>query len=95
MIQDLDITSEEYDFEYDKINRVGKIDGNEQNAIVCFCSHQFPAELYYIIEKESKTKELSWNGHLLKPEQNSCGHFLAKPLIMKKSTFATLALMEI
>ena len=47
MIQDLDITSEEYDFEYDMIHRVGKIDGNEQNIIVCLRSHQFLAELYY------------------------------------------------
>ena len=46
LIQDLDITSEEYDFEYDKIHRVGRIDGNEQNVIVHFRSHQFPTELF-------------------------------------------------
>ena len=39
VIRDLDITSEEYDFEYDKIHRVGKINGNEQNIIVCISAH--------------------------------------------------------
>ena len=39
VIRDLVITSEEYDFEYDKIHRVGKINGNEQNITVCVSAH--------------------------------------------------------
>ena len=53
VIKDLDITSEEYDFEYDKIHRMGKIDGNEQNVRLRFRPHEFPAELYY--NRETRT----------------------------------------
>ena len=59
VIQDLDIPIEEYDFEYDKIHihKVGKTDGNEQNVILRFQSHQFPAELYYN-RKRMKNKKI-------------------------------------
>ena len=77
MIQDLDITSEEYDFEYDKIHRVGKIDGNEQNVIVRFRSHQFPAELYYN-RKRIKNKRIK-----LKPSLTETRTKLLRTLIDK------------
>ena len=77
VIQDLDITSEEYDFEYDKIHRVGKIDGNEQNVIVRFRSHQFPAELYYN-RKRIKNKRIK-----LKPSLTETRTELLRTLIDK------------
>ena len=94
MIQDLDITIEEYDFEYDKIHRVGKTDGNEQNVIVCFHSHQFPAELYYN-RKRIKNKKIKLKRSLTETRTKPCKHLLTKPLITKKSAFAMLTLMEI
>ena len=77
VILDLDITSQEYDFEYDKINRVGKIDGNEQNVIVRFRSHQFPSELYYN-RKRIKSKRIK-----LKPSLTETGTKLLRTLIDK------------
>ena len=39
-------SKEEYDFEYDKIHRHGKVNGTKQNVIVRFRSHQYPSDLY-------------------------------------------------
>ena len=77
VLQDLDITSEEYDFEYDQIHRVGKINGNVQNVIVRFCSHQFLVELYYN-RKRIKNKRIK-----LKPSLTETRTKLLRTLIDK------------
>ena len=40
-------SKEEFDFEYDKIHRHGKVNGTKQNVIVRFRPHQYPSDLYY------------------------------------------------
>ena len=86
VIQDLDITSEEYDFEYDKIHRVGKIDGNEQNVIVRFRSHQFPAELYYN-RKRIKNKRIKLKPSLTETRTELLRTLIDKTTDNKKVTF--------
>ena len=44
-------SKEEFDFEYDKIHRHGKVNGTTQNVIVRFRSHQYPSDLYYARKK--------------------------------------------
>ena len=44
-------SKEEFDFEYDKIHRHGKVNGTKQNVIVRFRSHQYPSDLYYARKK--------------------------------------------
>ena len=44
-------SKEEFDFEYYKIQRHGKVNGTKQNLIVRFRSHQYPSDLYYAGKK--------------------------------------------
>ena len=44
-------SKEEFDFEYDKIHRHGKVNGTKQNVIARFRSHQYPSDLYYARKK--------------------------------------------
>ena len=48
-------SKEEFDFEYDKIHRHGKVNSTEQNVIIRFRSHQCPSDLYYARKKKLKT----------------------------------------
>ena len=48
-------SKEEFDFEYDKIHRHGKVNGIKQNVIVRFRSNQYPSDLYYAWKKKLKT----------------------------------------
>ena len=51
-IKDMEENSkEEFDFEYDKIHRHGKVNGTKQNVIVRFRLHQYPSDLYYALKK--------------------------------------------
>ena len=52
VIKDMEENSkEEFDFEYDKIHRHGKVNGTNQNVIVRFRLHQYPSDLYYALKK--------------------------------------------
>ena len=44
-------SKEEFDFEYDKIHRHGKVNGTKQNVIVRFRLHQYPSDIYYAQKK--------------------------------------------
>ena len=44
-------SKEDFDFEYDKIHRHGKINSTKENVIVRFRSHQYPSDLYYARKK--------------------------------------------
>ena len=44
-------SKEEFDFEYDKIYRHGKVNGTKQNVTVRFRLHQYPWDLYYTRKK--------------------------------------------
>ena len=50
-------SKEEFDFEYDKIHRYGKVNGTKQNVIVRFRSHQYPSDLYYAWKKIKNRNE--------------------------------------
>ena len=50
-------SKEEFDFEYDKIHRNGKVNGTKQNVIVRFRSHRYPSDLYYA-RKEIKNRNI-------------------------------------
>ena len=45
-------SKEEFDFEYCKIHRHGKVNDTKQNVIVRFRSHQYPSDLYYALKKK-------------------------------------------
>ena len=47
-------SKEEFDFEYNKIHRHGKVNGTKQNIIVRFRSHQYPLD-YIMHGKKLKT----------------------------------------
>ena len=47
MLKDFGVSKEFFDYEFDKVHSIGAADGNKQNVIVPFRSHQFPSELYY------------------------------------------------
>ena len=44
-------SKEEFDFEYDKIHRHGKVNSTKQNVIIRFRQHQCPLDLYYARKK--------------------------------------------
>lgn len=46
-LHDLNINPNQFENEYDKMHRIGKKDGNKQNLIIRFRSHQFPSNIYY------------------------------------------------
>ena len=58
-------SKEEFDFEYNKIHRHGKVNGTKQNVIVRFRSHQYPSDLYYV-RKKSKNRNIRLKPSLTK-----------------------------
>ena len=58
-------SKEEFDFEYDKIHRNGKVNGTKQNVIGRFRSHQYPSDLYYA-RKEIKNRNIRLKPSLAK-----------------------------
>ena len=57
MLKYFGVPKEFFDYEFDKFHRIGAVDGDKQNVLVRFRSHQFPSELYYP-RKKLKTKKL-------------------------------------
>ena len=51
VLKDVGVSKEFFDYEFDKVHRIGAADGDKQNIIVRFRSHQFPSELYYARKK--------------------------------------------
>ena len=51
VLKDVGVSKEFFDYEFDKVHRIGAADGDKQNVIVRFRSHQFPSELYYALKK--------------------------------------------
>ena len=45
MLKDVGVSKEFFEYEFDKVHRIGAADGNKQNFIVRFRSHQLPSEL--------------------------------------------------
>ena len=58
-------SKEEFDFEYDKIHRHGKVNDTKQNVIVRFRSHQYPSDLYYA-QKKNKNHNIRLKQSLTK-----------------------------
>ena len=44
-------SKEEFDFEYKKIHKHGKVNGTKQKVIFRFRSHQYPSDLSYAWKK--------------------------------------------
>ena len=57
VLKDVGVSKEFFDYEFDKVHRIGAADGDKQNVIVRFRSHQFPSELYYG-RKKIKNKKI-------------------------------------
>ena len=57
VLKDFGISKEFFNYEFDKIHRIGAADGDKQNIIARFRSHQFLSELYYA-RKKIKNKKL-------------------------------------
>ena len=45
VLKDVGVSKEFFEYEFDKVHRIGAADGDKQNVIVRFRSHQFPSEL--------------------------------------------------
>ena len=58
-------SKEEFDFEYNKIHRHGKVNGTKQNIIVRFRSHQYPLD-YIMHGKKIKNHDLRLKPSLTK-----------------------------
>ena len=55
-MKDVGVSKELFEYEFDKVHRIGAADGDKQNVIVRFRSHQFPSELYYARKKIKNEK---------------------------------------
>ena len=71
MLKDVGVSKEFFDYEFDKIHRIGAADNNKQNTIVCFRSYQFPSELYYA-RKKIKNKQIGLKPSLTKKRTLLC-----------------------
>ena len=56
VVKDVGVSKEFFDYEFDKVYRIGAADDDKQNVIVRFRSHQFPSELYYARKKIKNEK---------------------------------------
>ena len=56
VLKDVGVSKEFFEYEFDKVHRIGAADGDKQNVIVRFRSHQFPSELYYARKKTKNIK---------------------------------------
>ena len=56
VFKDVGVSKEFFEYEFDKVHRIGAADGDKQNVIVRFRSHQFPSELYYARKKIKNEK---------------------------------------
>ena len=65
VLKDVVVSKEFFDSEFDKVPRIGAADGDKQNVIVRFRSHQFPIELYYA-QKKIKNKKIRLKPSLTK-----------------------------
>ena len=77
VLKDMGVQEEEYDFEYDKIHRVGKADGRKQNLIIRFRSHQFPSDVYHD-RKRIKNKNIKIKPSLTKKRTTLLRHATAQ-----------------
>ena len=57
VLKNVGVSKEFFEYEFDKVHRIGAADGDKQNVIVRFRSHQFPSELYYG-RKKIKNKKI-------------------------------------
>ena len=57
VLKDFGVSKEFFNYEFDKIHRIGAADGDKQKIIARFRSHQFPSELYYA-RKKIKNKKI-------------------------------------
>ena len=46
VLKDVGVSKDFFDYEFDKVQRIRAADGDKQNVIVHFRSHQFPSEIY-------------------------------------------------
>ena len=51
VLKDVGVSKKFFDYEFDKVHRIGAADSDKQNLVVRFRSHQFPSELYYARKK--------------------------------------------
>ena len=56
VVKDVGVSKEFFDYEFDKVYRIGAADDDKQNVIVRFRSHQFSSELYYARKKIKNEK---------------------------------------
>ena len=54
MLKDVGISKEFFDYEFDRIRRIGVADCDKQNILVHFRFHQFPSKLYHARKKLKK-----------------------------------------
>ena len=45
VLKDVGVSKEFFEYDFDNVHRIGAADGDKQNVIVRFRSHQFPSEL--------------------------------------------------
>ena len=51
VLKDVGVSKGFFDYKFDKVHRTGAADGDKQNVMVHFRSHQFPSELYHARKK--------------------------------------------
>ena len=67
MFKDVLVSKEFFEYEFDKVHRIGAADG-KKNVMVRFRSHQFPSELYYE-RKTIKNKKIGLKLSLTKKKE--------------------------
>ena len=64
VLKDVGVSKEFFEYEFDKVHRIGAADGDKQNGS-SFRSHQFPSESYYA-RKKIKNKKIGLKPSLTK-----------------------------
>ena len=70
VVKDVVVSKEFFEYEFNKVHRIGAADGDNQNVIVRFRSHQFPSELYYA-RKKIKNKKIGLKPSLTKKKNST------------------------
>ena len=69
VLKDVGVSKKFFEYEFDKVHRIAAADGDKQNVMVRFRSHQVPSELYYE-RKKIKNKKIGLKPSLTKKKNS-------------------------
>ena len=70
VLKDVGVSKKFFEYEFDEVHRIAAADGDKQNVMVRFRSHQVPSELYYV-RKKIKNKKIGLKPSLTKKKNST------------------------